>query len=130
MYGKVTRYFQDRGYGFILGEDRKTYFIHHANLDGEHIERGCSVHFKPFQNERSDNNAMGVIVVDAPEKGKEKESSNSRKKKPRHRKPCNADKVILDDRKFKRFVKAFFEEQEEMKDAMEASDGKHYERRK
>lgn len=127
MYGKVTRYFQDRGYGFILGEDRKTYFIHHANLDDEHIERGYSVHFKPFQDERSDNNAMGVIVVDAPEKGKEKESSNSRKKKPRHRKPCNADKAVADDRRFQRFVRAFFEEQEEMKDAMEASDGKHYE---
>ena len=70
---------------------------------------------------------MGVIVVDAPEKGKEMESSNSRKKKPRHRKQCNADKAVTDDRRFQRFVRAFFEEQEEMRDAVEASDGKHYE---
>ena len=37
MYGRVTRYFQDRGYGFVLGEDRETYYIYRSNLRGEHI---------------------------------------------------------------------------------------------
>ena len=115
MYGRVTRYFQDRGYGFILGEDRETYFIHHTNLDGEHIERGYDVYFKPFQNERSDYNAKGVIVTDAPDKRGEMKPSNNKNKRLRHHKSCNADRIARDDRKFQRFVKAFFEEQEEMK---------------
>ena len=37
MYGKVTKYFSDKGYGFIRGEDGNTYFIHKSNLYGEHI---------------------------------------------------------------------------------------------
>lgn len=68
MYGKVTRYFKDRGYGFIYGEDCNTYFIHHSNLRGEHIERGYYVHFTAFQNDRSDYNAKYVSVVGVPEK--------------------------------------------------------------
>ena len=69
MYGRATRYFQDRGYGFILGEDWETYFIHCSNLRGGHIARGHQVDFKPFRNGRSDYNAREVIVIDAPEKG-------------------------------------------------------------
>ena len=57
------------GYGFILGEDRETYFIHCSNLRGGHIARGYQVDFKPFRNGRSDYNAREVIVIDAPEKG-------------------------------------------------------------
>lgn len=68
MYGRVTRYFQDRGYGFIYGEDGNTYFIHHSNLHGEHLERGYYVHFSTFQNDRSDYNARKVTVIDAPQR--------------------------------------------------------------
>ena len=68
MYGRVTRTFPDKGYGFILGEDRKSYFIHYSNLNGEHIDKGYYVQFKPFQNERSDYNAKDIIVIDSPEK--------------------------------------------------------------
>lgn len=46
MTGKVTRYFEEKGYGFIRGEDNKTYFIHSSKLNGEHIERGYLVFFK------------------------------------------------------------------------------------
>lgn len=28
MFGRVTKYFHDRGFGFIRGEDGNTYFIH------------------------------------------------------------------------------------------------------
>ena len=45
MYGRVTKYFQDRGYGFIQGEDGNTYFIHASKLYGEHLERGYYVFF-------------------------------------------------------------------------------------
>lgn len=126
MYGKVTRHFQDRGYGFILGEDKKTYFVHRFNLCGEHIERGYQVDFKPFQNERSDYNARDVIVIDAPEKGAEEKRSsrtNNKRKKHRNHKSCNADRLARDDREFKRFVKGFFQEQKEMEEGMAAVDG-------
>ena len=68
MYGTVTRYYKDRGYGFIFGEDANTYFIHHSKLYGEEIERGYYVYFKTFRNERSDYNAKGVNVIEVPER--------------------------------------------------------------
>lgn len=40
MYGRVTRVFPEKRYGFILGEDRKSYFTHFSNLNGEHIAKG------------------------------------------------------------------------------------------
>ena len=67
MYGRVTRYYPDKGYGFILGEDGNTYFIHCSRLCGEHIERGYYVRFKTFRNDRSDYNAKYVYVIEAPE---------------------------------------------------------------
>ena len=78
MFGRVTRFFHDRGYGFILGEDGNTYFIHHSKLYGEQIARGYYVFFKPFQNERSDYNAKCVNVIEVPER---KSKQNRRKRK-------------------------------------------------
>ena len=126
MYGRVTRYFQDRGYGFILGEDRETYYIHRSNLCGEHIERGYRVDFKPFMNERSNYNARDVIVIDAPEKGEEAKhlnSPNHKIKKHRNHKSCNAERLDRNGREFKRFVKGFFQEQKEMKEGGTVVDG-------
>ena len=68
MYGRVTKYFRDKGYGFIRGEDSNTYFIHHSNLNGEYLAPGYFVFFKPFQNDRSDYNAKNVMVIEAPER--------------------------------------------------------------
>lgn len=68
MYGRVTKYFSDRGYGFIYGEDGNTYFIHHSNLCGEYLESGYYVHFSPFQTDRSDYNARKVSVIEATER--------------------------------------------------------------
>ena len=45
MFGTVTRYYDNKGYGFIRGEDGNTYFIHASNLYGEQIARGYYVHF-------------------------------------------------------------------------------------
>lgn len=70
MCGKVTRYFRDKGYGFIQGEDGNTYFVHCSKLNSEHIERGYYVSFKPFQNDRSDYNAKNIIVIEALERKK------------------------------------------------------------
>ena len=73
MYGKVTRYFRDKGYGFIHGEDGNTYFIHCSKLNGEYIEKG----FKPLQNDRSDYNAKNIIVIEARER--KRKHGNTRK---------------------------------------------------
>lgn len=68
MYGRVSRYFTDRGYGFICGEDNNSYFVHHSQLNNEYIERGYFVFFKPFSNDRSDFNAGNVLVIEVPDK--------------------------------------------------------------
>lgn len=68
MYGTVTRYLTDRGFGFIRGEDGNTYFIHHSRLDGEYIAPGYYLSFRPFQNDRSDYNAKNITVIEAPER--------------------------------------------------------------
>ncbi len=70
MYGRVTKYFHDRGYGFIHGEDGNTYFIHASKLYGEHLERGYYVFFKTFADDRSDYNAKNVNVIEVPERRK------------------------------------------------------------
>lgn len=68
MYGRVTKYFQDRGYGFIHGDDNNSYFIHSSNLNGEYIARGYRVYFKTLQTDRSDYNAKNVIVIETTER--------------------------------------------------------------
>ncbi|WP_270816307.1 cold-shock protein [Hungatella effluvii] len=68
MYGRVTKYFRNKKFGFIQGDDGNTYFVHHSKLNGEYIERGYYVFFKPYTNDRSDFNARGVIVIEAPER--------------------------------------------------------------
>ena len=78
MFGTVTRYYKDKNYGFIRGEDGNTYFIHASKLCGEQIERGYYVHFKPFMSDRSDYNAKNVNVIEVPESSR---SSKTRKKK-------------------------------------------------
>lgn len=67
MYGIVTKYFNDKGYGFIFGEDNNTYFIHKSKLYGEYLERGYYVYFKTFRNDKSDYNAKDVNVIETTE---------------------------------------------------------------
>lgn len=76
MFGIVTRYFNDKGYGFIRGEDGKSYFIHKSGLNGEYIESGYYVFFRPFINDRSDYNATDISVIDAPERNRQHGKSN------------------------------------------------------
>ncbi len=81
MYGRVTKYFHGRKFGFIRGEDGNTYFIHHSRLNGEYIDSGYYVFFKPFQNDRGDYNAKNIMVIDAPER--KRKYGNTRKKHER-----------------------------------------------
>lgn len=68
MIGKVTKYFKDKGYGFIRGEDNQQYFVHTSKLNGEYIERGYLVFFNVFANDRADNNAKDITVIEAAER--------------------------------------------------------------
>ena len=77
LYGHVTRYLHDRKFGFIRGEDGNKYFIHHTKLNGEYIDSGYYVFFKPFQNDRSDYNARNVMVIEAAER--RRKHGNTRK---------------------------------------------------
>ena len=76
MFGTVTRYFDDKGYGFIRGENGQSYFIHKSKLQGEHIERGYYVFFRSYSSDRSDYNAMDVSVIDAPERKRHNGKNN------------------------------------------------------
>lgn len=70
MFGRVTNYFEDRGFGFIMGDDKQSYFIHGSKLNGEHIQKEYRVFFRPYSNDRSDYNAKDVIVIESDERGK------------------------------------------------------------
>lgn len=114
MYGRVTKYFPDKGYGFIRGEDNNSYFVHCSKLKGEHIERGYYVSFKPYRNDRSDFNAGNVAVIEASDN---QPNNTGKKKNPKKHisskhKPCNADKAVKPDKEFKKFIRKFMEERE------------------
>ena len=76
MFGTVTRYYDDKGYGFIRGENGQSYFIHKSKLQGEHIERGYYVFFRSYSSDRSDYNAMDVSVIDAPGRNRHNGKNN------------------------------------------------------
>jgi len=49
MYGVVTKYYNDKGYGYIKGDsDEQIYFLHKKDLNDEYIETGYHVYFKNF----------------------------------------------------------------------------------
>lgn len=52
MNGTIKKYFDDKGYGFIKGED-KEYFFHVSNLaEPATLSEGLSVTFEVGQNDR------------------------------------------------------------------------------
>ena len=117
MYGRVTKYFTDRGYGFIRGEDNNSYFVHHSQLKGENIEKGYYVSFKSYKTDRSDYNAGNISVIETPDKQsnsttKKKKTKNHISSKSSKHKSCNADKVIKPDKQFQKFIRKFMEEKE------------------
>lgn len=53
MTGKVKMYNEERGYGFIAGEDGTDYFVHASAVSSaETLYRGANVSFDPGENER------------------------------------------------------------------------------
>ena len=49
MIGKVKWFNQEKGFGFIVGEDNKEYFVHYTQIQQEGfktLEEGISVEFE------------------------------------------------------------------------------------
>lgn len=67
MFGTVTKYFKDKGYGFIRGQDGRSYFIHHSNLNGEIIESGYYVFFRIENGYKGKDEAVDITVIEAAE---------------------------------------------------------------
>ncbi|MDF2844049.1 MAG: Cold-shock DNA-binding domain [Herbinix sp.] len=65
MFGKVSKYFKDRNYGFIKGDDGYTYFAHVSNIQDGILERGYIVDFQPFTDKNGKQQAGNVIVVES-----------------------------------------------------------------
>lgn len=64
MTGRVKMYNEDKGYGFIVGEDGSDYFVHASAVSGtEPLYRGANVTFNPSENERG-KIAKTVSMVD------------------------------------------------------------------
>lgn len=110
LFGKVTKCFQEKGYAFIYGEDNNSYFLHYSKLNGEKIQMGDYVFFVPFKNDKSDYNAKNISVIYTPDKEIQRKANTHKKNQGRKHKSCNADKIIRDDKKFKRFVRDFMHE--------------------
>lgn len=65
MFGKVTKYFKDRNYGFIKGDNGITYFAHVSNIQDGYLEKGYIVDFHSFTDKNGKEQAGNVIVVES-----------------------------------------------------------------
>jgi len=53
MRGKVKRYFEKKGYGFIQGDDGQDYFFHYTSVpEGIILKEGDEVSFDPIKTEK------------------------------------------------------------------------------
>lgn len=50
MKGIITAYSQNRGYGFVNGEDGTNYFIHHSAYRGGYLSKGMKIRFNAGEN--------------------------------------------------------------------------------
>jgi cold shock CspA family protein len=53
MKGKLVRYFEDKGYGFLQTEDKQFYFLHISQVqDEDEIQVGDRFSFEPKETDR------------------------------------------------------------------------------
>ncbi len=53
MKGTVKRFVGYHGYGFIIGEDEKNYFVHVSDIeDHKELNAGQKVSFEPSENQK------------------------------------------------------------------------------
>lgn len=54
MQGQIKFFKENKGYGFIAGDDQNDYFFHISSVvDTEHVpKKGETIEFKPSRNEK------------------------------------------------------------------------------
>lgn len=63
--GTVKWFNNQKGYGFVVGEDTKEYFVHYSNINGDgfkSLEEGQSVVFDIVSNEKG-TQAVNITKV-------------------------------------------------------------------
>lgn len=90
-----------------------TYQFKESEVEDGDVANGYIVDFHvAFNEELQKKCAKGIRVVDSSAGIYEKDSVKSKKKNNTSRKKsCNADRVVKDDKKFRKFVKGFMREQ-------------------
>lgn len=70
MQGTVTMFKPERGYGFILGEDGESYFVHHTFIlmpGFRYLEKGQTVTFE--ESDKTDDRGKVAAKVRPVKKG-------------------------------------------------------------
>ena len=114
MTGRVNRYNPIYKTGFIFSfTNNMTYRFKESEVEDGDIANGYIVDFHvAFDEELQKKCAKGIRVVDSSAEIYEKDSVKPKKKNNASRKkPCNADRVVKDDKKFRKFAKEFMREQ-------------------
>jgi len=62
MKGKVKWFNPRKGYGFIIGEDEKEYFVHQSELPNGYVNENDEVEFESEATDRG-LNAKGVKKI-------------------------------------------------------------------
>ena len=65
MEGTVKWFSPEKGYGFIVGEDKQDYFVHHSRITGrgyKNLGQGQLVYFDPDEGDRG-LLAINVLVA-------------------------------------------------------------------
>ena len=66
MRGRIKRYFSDKGYGFIAGEDGVDYYFHISNVrTAVQITQGSVVEFDVVRaNDKKNNKAVNIKIIE------------------------------------------------------------------
>lgn len=93
-----------------------TYRFKECEVEDGDIANGYIVDFHvAFDDELQKKCAKGIRVVDSSMGIYDKDSVKPKKKKnTSKKKSCNADRVVKDEKKFRKFVKAFMREQKKV----------------
>lgn len=87
MWGVVTKYNKERGFGFIKSKvDGQSYFVHVSQIQDRTLERGYLVEFGVGISRKTDKEeAKNVIVIEAPAHKSIRKTDNFRGEKRQKR---------------------------------------------
>ena len=63
MKGEISKWFDEKGYGFVAGDDGKTYFLHIKQIKNKEAPNvGDSIKFEVVNTQRGEQAHNAVIV--------------------------------------------------------------------